>query len=745
MDRVGGVTEGVQHQRAVAPGVAEGAAGEGRAAVGERLAQGLHALLDDGGQGLVRDGEAQVDRGRGFHGDGGAGLPRGVGGRREAHHKALVQRVGGEGDADVLHRETEPPEGAVQRAEAPEGVRVGVQVGVVQQEHGRGVRAAVQRGDARVGLEGALAGGEGGEPADGRPAEGLRQQAGRVALAAADRAADEQRGADGGAGAEVEGVLVGERVASGVEARFEASGQFVQREGLKRGLGRGDGLGLALDEAQALQHVLVEGEVAQAALQLLAGEGVHGLARVLCGGAGLLRLLNELVALGPGGVHATHGFGQFARGVPAQLVLEGAAGLGVLEREVVHLAQQGQAAGFEILEVALDVGLAGGLAALLQRRAELLDAAQGFEQVAPQVGLAPDVAHGADRALHGAGDGRAGVDGRDGLAQLVEPGVLPLFVDQLLQAAAAAGIQAALGREAALGGGQAGVHRGRQHAPVAVDPGLVVLPGFGGAPLCFFGLFRFISFIGFFGGFRLLRGIFRRFGNGRLGGRFDLRRGLFRCGLFVGMLLGGGLLCGRGDDLVRREDGEGERVLVEAGKVEGLQVVRGAGLAVGDEAAGDLVVRVGDPAVALGVQRLALQKHRRGAGGGAEGAGIGFGEDLQDRVRRGLAHDVGVDDEGVLLRGALAVVLVGADLVVVVGVGAQVHHAKQAHLAHARLEAVGFVFIRHDADAALLGVGVGFGIGDVAAVRLDQHRFEAEIGFLGIVFLQYADTEFSGQ
>ena len=56
------------------------------------------------------------------------------------------------------------------------------------------------------------------------------------------------------------------------------------------------------------------------------------------------------------------------------------------------------------------------------------------------------------------------------------------------------------------------------------------------------------------------------------------------------------------------------------------------------------------------------------------------------------------------------------DLVVVVGVGAQVHRAEQAHLAHARLEAEGFVFVRDDADAAVLRIGLGFGVGNVAAL-----------------------------
>ena len=190
----------------------------------------------------------------------------------------------------------------------------------------------------------------------------------------------------------------------------------------------------------------------------------------------------------------------------------------------------------------------------------------------------------------------------------------------------------------------------------------------------------------------------------------------------------------------RGHDGEGEGAIPEAGEVEHLDAILGAGAVGGQQLGATVGAGEGLPGVALGAQALAPQQHPRGAGGGEGVVPQGFGQDFKDHVRRGLAHHVGIDDEGVLLRPARQVVLVGADLVALAGMGPQIHHAEQAHVAHAALEVIGFVFVRHNADAALSRIGLGLVIGDIAAVRLHQQRLEAEIGLQGIVFLYDADT-----
>ena len=82
-----------------------------------------------------------------------------------------------------------------------------------------------------------------------------------------------------------------------------------------------------------------------------------------------------------------------------------------------------------------------------------------------QLRLVPDVAHGLHRVFHGAGEWRAGVDRRDGLAKLAQAGLLPLLVDQLLQAAAPPRVQPRLGGAKLLCAAQVRVQAGRLPRP----------------------------------------------------------------------------------------------------------------------------------------------------------------------------------------------------------------------------------------------------------------------------------------
>ncbi len=213
-------------------------------------------------------------------------------------------------------------------------------------------------------------------------------------------------------------------------------------------------------------------------------------------------------------------------------------------------------------------------------------------------------------------------------------------------------------------------------------------------------------------------------------------------GLFFG--LGFGWLCrllgARRGHIRRRHDAEGQRLPPEADEVEQLYSLRREALACGHQPRLAFGARDGLPVIALGARRVAAQKDLGRVREGPRGVGFGLGQHLEDRLRLGLMDHVGIDDEGVLLGRALAVVLVGADLVVVFGVAAQVDHAEQPHPAHAGLEVIGFVFVGHDADAALLGVGRRVLIGNVVLSLRHQQRLEAEIGLLRVVLFQDADT-----
>ena len=111
-----------------------------------------------------------------------------------------------------------------------------------------------------------------------------------------------------------------------------------------------------------------------------------------------------------------------------------------------------------------------------------------------------------------------------------------------------------------------------------------------------------------------------------------------------------------------------------------------------------------------------------------------------DQPLRGLAHHVGIYDIGVVLALVHSIILVGANLIIFTGVRAQVYHAIAAHAAHAVFEVAGFVFVWHDADAAVLGISGGRVYGLKAVFLRQQQGLEPKIGFEWIVLFKYADT-----
>ena len=346
------------------------------------------------------------------------------------------------------------------------------------------------------------------------------------------------------------------------------------------------------------------------------------------------------------------------------------------------------------------------------------------------LGVVPGLAqrlHGAlHRILHGPAHGVR----RNGMAQLIHAGMPPLLLDDLLQAAVALGIQTALGRQRLLHGRHARIDA-RRLGQIVADPRL------------FRGLLR--------------RGLFlRRLLLNRLLRRallLGLRSLLLRpCRALFLRLLGGLLRAGllrrrqfdHGGQRAGQLDGEVQLLARKAGDVEALQLRFVQRLTVGrDPGALLLTLRGG---VGPGFERVAAQHPRRSRRVAAPGAALALEvHDLEDHVLGGLAHHVGIDDVGVALGLVALVIFVGADFIVLSGMLPQIQHAVAAHAAHARLEVAGFVFVRHDADAALLWVGFLHRHGLVSALVFHQQRLHPKIRFEGIVLLQNTNTQFARQ
>ena len=134
------------------------------------------------------------------------------------------------------------------------------------------------------------------------------------------------------------------------------------------------------------------------------------------------------------------------------------------------------------------------------------------------------------------------------------------------------------------------------------------------------------------------------------------------------------------------------------------------------------------------------RRARQGHGQGHVGRILRRGavEYLKEHARGRLDDHVRIDDIGVGLGAVHAIVLVGADLVVLARVGAQVEQRVAADAPHARLEMAGFVFVRHDAQAAVLGERLRAVEGQIAALLRHQQRLEAKIALEGVILLEDA-------
>ena len=111
-------------------------------------------------------------------------------------------------------------------------------------------------------------------------------------------------------------------------------------------------------------------------------------------------------------------------------------------------------------------------------------------------------------------------------------------------------------------------------------------------------------------------------------------------------------------------------------------------------------------------------------------------------VTEHVTVDDGMDH---LLAAIAAIVLIGANFVVLAGMIAQIHDGIQSDPAHSSLEMAGFVFIGNDANTSILRIGFRAVEGRKAVALLNQKRFESKIGFLRIVLLKDTNAELTGQ
>ena len=233
---------------------------------------------------------------------------------------------------------------------------------------------------------------------------------------------------------------------------------------------------------------------------------------------------------------------------------------------------------------------------------------------------------------------------------------------------------------------------------------------------------RFFLFL--FGNSRLIRGRFHSLGN-----RFRLRRSLVV----------------RNDDLrllaLGQRNDINARLRCRLAEALGLRVKRKAILALGLARLG--VPRRGD---------LAIQHHGYPARAGtarqnrAHDAlrGLLRPNDLHQPLGAALGHNVGIHDVSVELGTVWIVVFVGTDFVVFRGMLTQIQRTVAPKRAHARLKPAGLVFVRHNANAALVGEFPASILNALKhAVSTYKQRLNTKIGFLRQVFLQIPDGYFS--
>ena len=788
------------HQRrdggAVGVHIVQRAAGEIHAYARQLLAQRLHALDDFAGHVAVGF-EDRLQRG---HRDGlfglrlhaAARLPGGVGalGRKADHEGAVKQtRVHAHALGGVLEREKQPQR-RIDRDRAQAGLEAsgGVPVELREQRAQRALdRRAVrivdhqQRGHGvAAGLQHALQLGAahdrhaaGGDFAD-QAAEGTRvliglhfhkaavfgrghaqrggQRAGAFALAAAVCAGEDHNAPQRQAGQQIDGLVVGERIARLVEADANIAYQlssggifgFGQRGGRVGGVGEGDHQIARASLGQQPRQLIVE-IAAEHVLECLLGR-LGGLLRA--GGLGGI----ALTGLAQGGVFPVQ-LRHFGGVAALELIDQLGALVGAHFFQLVDFAEHLQAVGLQAVERLLALAVVARLTrrgADAQRVVQIVQLEQRRDQTGARLGQRPGLPDGLHGLVDRADDRIGGRGARHGMTQLIEPRLPPHIVDDVLNAGAAVRIKAALLLERLRARRQAGGgHHAREDIRRMLEPGLgrafgrlFALGGAGGDPLDgpVGALFSFNDPFGRLfgasfglGGGGAGRGGFRRFGAGRLGG-------LVGNGTFLDALLalgGGHAPCAQIQQQLNRRVVYGDVYQLRRRVAQILIRQR-----IADDAGRVAAVGPGVNAAHLAVLHDGDQR-RAGRGEqpvliGRDGLGHEAGVDAR--------HHVGIDDEGVAVAGFPGVVLVGADLVVFAGVAAQIEQTVASEAPHARFEVRHFVFVGHNPDESILKKFLAGVLHDLITVFfLDDQRTDAKKEFLWIIFLEKANGQLSGQ
>ena len=414
--------------------------------------------------------------------------------------------------------------------------------------------------------------------------------------------------------------------------------------------------------------------------------------------------------------------------VAAHILQKPLAGVGAAGFQRAHLVEQAQALGFQFVEpLGARLVLAFGRA-LLDGAAHALQLADGLGQLGPRLLDAPGGAQGVHGALHRAFHRHARGFARHGVAELVKARAPPAVVDDLLQAAAAAGVQPRLQSHGLRAGAQARLfplaqrfgaprpfrtRRRRFCGPRRDGSGRFNRSGFNGR-----GRFHGPDLDGPGHDRRVRFGRFRPLGRLRRPGKQSPRRGQHHAGLFPGKAAQARLAAKAGQYAFLLA-GEFHRALHALHGRRAPQRRSHAAVFVAEEYA---------------------RRARQGHGQGHVGRILRRGavQHLKEHARGRLDDHVRIDDIGVGLGAVHAIVLVGADLVVLARVGAQVEQRVAPDAPHARLEMAGFVFVRHDAQAAVLGKRLRAVEGQIAALLRHQQGLEAKIALEGVILLEDA-------
>ena len=399
---------------------------------------------------------------------------------------------------------------------------------------------------------------------------------------------------------------------------------------------------------------------------------------------------------------------------------------------MLHLVQHLQTLRLQLVELFVDGAGAKRGPAGVQRAVQPIELCQRADERLPLVAAVPRGADGVERGVRRAPDRLSGDQRGRGRAELLHARKAPLIVDDLLQAAPLARVQADLAGIRAVARRRPGLAGGRR-------------------------LFRFRAH----GGFGLLSADFRPFTR-RLSGLCSLR-GLRRFLLDVKAVRKADRLgqarglsrtrradrFGRALDLLGRQDGKRQRPVLKSLQFKHLKFRRIDAPAGANQPEGFLLRNRFDRPDVLLQRPITIQQHARRIGRLGQQRAVGFlgahGQQRKQLARRRLAHNVGIDNIGVALAAIAAIVLIGANFVVLAGMIAQIHDDIQSDPAHSGLEMAGLVFIGNDANTSILRIGFRAVEGRKAAALLNQKRFESKIGFLRIVLLKDTNAELTGQ